>query len=46
MLRRQYDNNCKTTTIQLSWALTITTYDNIDILPIPNHKLHKACRNL
>jgi len=32
---RQYDDNCKTTTIQLSWDLNVTMYDNIDILPIP-----------
>jgi len=25
----------KTTTIRLPWALNITIYDNIDILPIP-----------
>ena len=34
---RRYDDNCKTTTIQLSWALNILIYDNIDILPIPTH---------
>jgi len=32
---RRYGNNCKSTMIQLSWALNITIYDNIDILPIP-----------
>ena len=33
---RRCDDNCKTTTIRLSWALNITIYDNIDILPIPS----------
>ena len=37
---RQCDNNCKTTMIWLSWALNITIYDNIDILPIP---IPQAC---
>ena len=32
---RRCGDNCKTTTIWLSWALNITIYDNIDILPIP-----------
>ena len=31
---RWYDDNCQTTTIQLSWTLNITIYDNF-ILPIP-----------
>ena len=31
----RYDDNCKTTTIRLSWALNITIYNNINILPIP-----------
>jgi len=34
-MKRQFDNNCKPTMIQLSRALTIMIYDNIDILHIP-----------
>ena len=37
--------NCKTTTIQLSWTLNITIYDNIDLLPIPT-KVHARIVNV
>ena len=33
---RRYDDNCKTTTIRLLWALNITIYNNVNILPIPS----------
>ena len=34
-MQKRYDNNCKTTTIWLLWAVNITILCNIDILPIP-----------